>query len=205
MRRALIALLLVGGCALNNAPAPDAFYDFGPRPEKAGPSIEPLLLVEPVVAPAWLDSSAIVYRLAYGDDSQRQSYAQSHWIGPATDLFTARLAGQLAASAEKGIVRAGQGIAADYSLRVELVEFAHIFDSPQTSRGVAELRATLIDRDRRTLVAQKSFAVSKPARTPDASGAVQALRAAADTVIADIVNWVAKASSKQDGGLRTQD
>lgn len=198
MRHALIALLLVGGCALNNAPSPDTFYDFGPRPEKAGPHIEPLLLVEPVVGPAWLESNAIVYRLAYSDDSQRRLYAQSHWIGPATDLFTARLAGQLAASAEKGIVRAGQGIAADYSLRVELVEFAQVFDSAQTSRGVAELRASLIDRDRRTLVAQRSFVVSEPARTADAPGAVQALSAAADAAIVEIVAWVATTLKKKD-------
>lgn len=199
MKFRLFALVVsVCACTFNPAPAPNAFYDFGPRPENPSPSrtIEPLLLIETVHAPSWLDTQSIVYRL--GEDARHRSYANSHWVGPPGDLITARLAGKLAGASEKGIVRAGQGIAADYSLRVELIEFAHVFDSPQTSRGVIQLRASLIDRG--SLVAQKSFAAAFPAPSPDAPGAVRALSNASDAAIAEIVEWVATTL----GGLKNQ-
>jgi cholesterol transport system auxiliary component len=205
--RAAVFLVALSGCAFNPDTTQSAFYDLDPRREKteSSPRIEALLLIEPVYAPSWLDSDAIVYRLAYSQDSRYQSYAHSHWVGPPADLLTARLAGKLAGAARKGVVRAGQRIPVDYSLRVELIEFVHVFDSPQTSQGIVELRASLIDRNPRTLLSQKSFTVVKPARSPDASGAVQALSDASDAAIAEIVEWVAQTLENQDSGLRTQD
>ncbi|MGH8719554.1 MAG: ABC-type transport auxiliary lipoprotein family protein [Burkholderiales bacterium] len=193
MLRALIPLMALAGCAFTPPPpAPNAFYDLGPVPSNkpSSPRIDALLLLEPVQAPSWLQSNAIVYRLAYGENARQQSYAQSYWVGTPPDLFTARLTRQLAGVANKGIVSSGQRIPADFSLRVELTEFVHVFDSPQSSRGVVELRATLIDRNPRALIAQKSFTVSRPAPAPDASGAVQALSDATDEAIVEIADWI---------------
>ena len=192
MRRALFSLLVLTGCAFSPPPAaPNAFYDLGPAPNSSSSSrIDTLLLLEPVHAPPWLQSNAIVYRLEYGEDARHQSYAQSHWVGTPADLFNARLARGLAEAAAKGVVGPGQGIQPDYSLRVELIEFAQVFDSPRTSEGVVRLRATLVESNPRALVAQKTFAAATPANSPNASGAVQAIGDAADAAIVEIVDWL---------------
>lgn len=192
MLRALIPLLVLAGCTFTPPPAaPNAFYDLGPAPlnNPSFPRIDALLLIEPVQAPSWLQSNAIVYRLAYGEDARHRSYAQSYWVGTPADLLTVRLARQLAGVANKGIVSSGQRVPADFSVRVELTEFVHLFDLPQSSRGVVELRATLTDNPH-ALIAQKTFTVSRPARSPDASGAVQALSDATDAAIVEIADWI---------------
>lgn len=196
MLRAAIFLLSLStflGCAFNNAPA-NAFYGLGARSEsnRDDPRIDEPLLVEAVHAPSWLDTTAIVYRLAYTQEARHQAYAHSYWAGPPSDLLTARLTARLADSTN--IVRPGQGIPADHALRVELIEFVQVFESPQSSSGLVQMRASLING--RSLVAQQSFGAAKPAPSPDASGAVRALSDAADSAISEIVEWVAKTIKK---------
>jgi cholesterol transport system auxiliary component len=189
MLRGAVFLLALSACALNNpAPPSAAFYDLLARPiSRTAPSIDELLLVEPVAAPSWLDTNAIVYRLAYAHDAKHHAYANNHWVGPPSDLLTARLVARLADSTS--VVQPGQGLRSDYALRVELLEFVQVFDSPHSSRGVVTLRASLINA--RSLVAQKGFSASTPASSPDASGAVQALSQSAEAVISEILEWVA--------------
>ena len=196
MLRIGVLLFALAGCALNNpAPAPQFFYDLGAaaggNPSRA---IDELLLVESVGAPSWLNSNAIVYRLQYSQDAKHHAYANSHWVGAPNDLLTARLTTRLADSTS--VVRPGQGLRADYALRVELLEFVQVFDSPDTSQGVVQLRASLINSQ--NLLAQKSFSAAAPASTPDASGAAVALSKATDIAISRIIDWVAETLEAQD-------
>ncbi len=92
-------------------------------------------------------------------------------------------------------MRDAEGVKTDYLLRVELEEFSQVFDSPQASRGVAHARATLV-RGGRALAAQKNFVVEKPAPGADAAGGAQALAAAADQLVGEILAWAAQAAEK---------
>jgi len=163
-------------------------YDFGPDPAKgSAPALRQALLVYDVNAPAWLDSQYIFYRLAYQDAARPQAYADSRWVSSPGELIAARVRGRLAASGKGGVIHPGDGTRASYALRIELDEFNQVFDAPGKSRGVVQLRATLLGKA--SLIAQRSFSAERPAATPDAEGGVRALIAASDDVVDQLVGW----------------
>ena len=100
-----------------------------------------------------------------------------------TERVRARFAG-----ASRGVVTAQDGAKADYALRIELEDFSQQFESAQASKGAARLRASLIDQNTRALHAQRTFSAERPA-APNAAGAAQALAAASDAVIEELVAW----------------
>lgn len=196
LRRALAAALgaaLIGaGCSIVPAQRPlAARYDFGPPPAAraaARPLHEPIV-VDDVTAPSWLDTSAMLYRLAYRDVAEPRAYAHSRWVAPPAALLSARLRARVAAADGAGVLVPGDGGRARLVLRVELQEFSQLFESPKRSVAQIELRATLL-RDRR-LSAQRSFVLRVPAATPNAAGGAAALAAASDAAIGRIVAWTA--------------
>ncbi len=180
----------LAGCSFAPPPAPARTqYDFGPAPASPLKGARQAFLVYDVSAPAWLDSPLIHYRLAYQDAARPQAYADSRWVMSPAALFTQRLRGRLAASGGGGIVLPGDPARVHYALRVELEEFAQVFDAPGESRAVLHLRASVLGN--RSLVAQKTFSLERPASTPDAEGGVRALIGASDEAIDQIALWAA--------------
>ena len=180
--------LAFAGCSFAPAPMPAPVnYDFGPAPAGRPKGARQALLVHDVSAPAWLDSPLIHYRLAYQDAARPQSYADSRWVMSPVALLTQRLRGQLAASGSGGIVLPGDSARAHHALRVELDEFAQVFDSPGKSRAVVRLRVSMVGN--RVLLAQRNFQVERPASTPDAEGGVRALIGASDEAIDQLIGW----------------
>jgi cholesterol transport system auxiliary component len=196
MKRALIAVVLgacVAGCSLAPAPAPVAVYDFGIEPPRqTAAKVEASLALDEVSAPGALQSAAIRYRLAYRDGAQVQPYAHARWAAAPAALVQQRLRHALGASAEHGIAAAFDGVRSRFILRIELDSFVQVVESPQAARGIVRLRASLIDTAERSLRAQRVFAAEHPSPTVDASGAVRALSAATDDVIAQVVQWTAR-------------
>jgi cholesterol transport system auxiliary component len=196
MNRALCfaAVLLLAGCSAGpvTRDTPVA-YDFGPQREEAGAAktVRASVLVSSVTAPAWLDSSAVVYRLNYQDSARWQIYANSRWVTAPATLLTQRLRSCVAAVSEGGVVGPADGARADYALRVELEEFTQVFDAADNSRGVVVARASLINSAKRTLVAQKTFTFERAAASSDAYGGVRALAAASAQLVDAITAWTA--------------
>ncbi len=188
--------LLLAGCAAGplNRDAP-AVYDFGPQRDEAttAKTIRASLLLNGVAAPAWLDTPAIVYRLVYQDAARHNVYATSRWATAPAALLTQRLRTRLAAASEGGVLSAADGARADYALRIDLDEFSQVFDAADRSRGVVIARASLVNTARRTLVAQKNFAVERNATSMDAAGGVRALSAAGGELVDAVVVWTATA------------
>jgi cholesterol transport system auxiliary component len=188
-RIATFALILAGaGCSLAPTSGPvTANYDFGLPPQaRAAPALRQALLVYDVSAPSWLDSPLIHYRLSYQDATRPQAYADSRWVTSPAELFTNRLRAQLATSGG-GIIQPGDDARAKYALRVDLEEFIQVFDAPGKSRAVVRFRASVIGN--RSLIAQRSFTVERPARTPDAEGGVRALIGASDEAVDQLIVW----------------
>ncbi|UCV18308.1 ABC-type transport auxiliary lipoprotein family protein [Ferribacterium limneticum] len=158
-----------------------AVYDFGPAPTSllATPRKQPLALE--VRAPLWFDSQGIDYRLAYVDAARLREYARARWAGPPAQMIQQRLMQQLDYSIS------GQG-QARCVVRVEITEFSQVFITPESSKGVLQGRATLLDRSRRQ-VAELDLKIEKSAVSQDARGGVGALSGAVEQLAADLLAW----------------
>lgn len=211
---ALAASLLSACAALPEKPVRPVVYDFGPASLKqpdvtvsmsvasaivtfrmspntsvvAAPPLPALLLAD-IQAPAALDGTAMLYRLAYTDARQLRPYAQARWSMTPAQLVRQRLREQL--SAQRTVLNPGEA-PANLTLRLELEEFTQIFDQPDHASAQVRLRATLVDTQagRERLLAQRQASAQRPAPTPDAAGGVQALAAATDAVVAELAQWV---------------
>jgi cholesterol transport system auxiliary component len=192
---ALLLALSLAGCTLGPPQRPSqALYDLGPPAAPDSPWPAASLAIPRVSAPDWLESPTFQYRLAYQDPLRYHGYAGSRWVASPAQLLTERLR-QAAQASGRGGARDVDGVKADYLLRVDLEEFSQVFDSPGASRAVVRARATLV-RGGRTLAGQKNFAVEKPAPSPDAAGGAQALAAAADQLVAELLAWAAQAAAR---------
>ena len=189
----LPAVVLLGGCGIGpQVKELPASYDLGPQRAyvQENPRIRAVLLLPGVSAPAWLDSSGIIYRLNYHDAARPRAYANSRWSASPAQLLTQRIRSRFAAAA-LGVVTGGDGARADYALRVELEDFSQSFDAPNQSRAAVRARATLVDLASHALHAQRTFALERPAR-PDAAGAVTALAETSDALIEELLGWAAQ-------------
>jgi cholesterol transport system auxiliary component len=204
MKRVLLGILAAAALAacgaLPDKPVRQTMYDFGPAsPAPASTatlSRGPLVLPE-VETTGILDTSALLYRLAYQDANQLLPYAFAKWSAPPGQLLRQRLRDALGkdrpvldAAAAAALTRRGGGVPP--VLRVELEEFSQVFASASESRGVVRLRATLLESSGagERLVAQRSFEVQRPAPSADAAGGVRALIAASDAAATDIAGWL---------------
>ncbi len=197
-----LGLLLSACSSLPTPPVRPQLYDFGPGLTAPAPQDRraPLALA-PVEAVGTADAGqALHYRLAYADAQQLRPYAQARWSQPPAQLLQQRLREQLAQRrAVLGLVEAASlardakaGSTAPDQLRVELEEFSQVFTSPQDSAGVVRLRATVLrpGPGGMQLRGQRAFTVRHPAPQPDAAGGVQALTAASDQAIAQLLQWL---------------
>ncbi|CAA9417091.1 MAG: hypothetical protein AVDCRST_MAG51-1777 [uncultured Ramlibacter sp.] len=201
---ALLLVLLAGCTSFVNRPERPALFDMGTLPpltqpvERPGPRFA--LVVPEIEAAGALEGSSVLYRLGYADDYQLRAYSQSRWSAPPPQLVRQRLRQQLGRertvlNLDETASMARESNQPLYILRMELEEFAHVFDSPQRSRGVIRLRATLLASTPggERLLDQRSIAVQGVAPTPDASGGVRALTEATDAAAADISQWLQQA------------
>jgi cholesterol transport system auxiliary component len=189
-----VVLLATAGCATPQAPVAKAVYDFGPALAQPSvpastastASLPPALALAEVDANAALESTAVVYRLAYADARQLRPYALARWSMPPAQLVRLRLRDALAAN---GPVLSGTDSAAIWVLKVELDEFSQVFDAPASSSGVVRLRATLLRANQ--WVGQRSIWARAPATSADAAGGAKALAAATDDAAKQLAEWVA--------------
>ena len=193
----LLSILLLGGCAaLPDRPVRPAVFDFGPglatQPVTAATQTLPPLLLADIEAPAAVDGTAVLFRLAYADVQQLRPYAHARWSMPPAQLVRQRLRDQL--SLERVVLSPAEG-PASLVLRLELEEFTQVFETPERSVGLVRMRATLLESagGRERLVAQRRFTAQRPAPSPDAPGGVRALTAATDAAVEEIAQWLKQA------------
>ena len=196
----LAACLALGGCALVDKPVRPVVYDFGPgmlvAPELGAAALRGVVTLPEVEAGTALDSTAVLYRLAYADAQLLLPYAQARWSTTPAQLVRQRLRDTL--GQRSTVVNPGEGslsgAATALVLRVELEEFSQLFDAPNHSVGLVRLRATVVQAlaggDR--LMGQRSFVVQRLAPSADAPGGVRALAAATNAAVEEIEQWLSK-------------
>ena len=168
-----------------------ALYDFGVDVKKPEVHVPATLQVSEIMAPSWLDSRDLRYRLRYVDGSLLRTYAETRWAAPPTALFSKRLRQQLAMASD-GVVVPADSVKSGCVLKVELQEFSQIFDSPQSSHARITARVSLVGNGDRNLLAQKHFDIEHKADSPDARGGVTALVATSDELIGNILLWLSE-------------
>lgn len=190
------SLAALTACSAFKEPVRPAVYDFGPPPAESAPpaadaadaKLPPIALAD-VDANQTLDSTAVLYRLAYANDQQLRPYALARWSATPADLVRQRLRERLT---RQRPILAPLSSGADLTLRIELDEFSQVFDAPSKSVGLVRLTATLSKSGPSgdAPVAQRNIVVQRPATTPDAAGGVNALAAATDAAADDIAKWL---------------
>ena len=192
---AALILLMVNGCSiLPKDGAAIVTYDFGLPQQSAADQttrIAGQLEVSPVTAPPWLDSPAILYRLAYHNAARLDAYADSRWAAPPAALITLRLRQALSTASDTRNVSPISQDGAPNRLRVDLEEFSQIFNSPQSSRVLLRAHVSLIQKNAQTPLREHTFILERQAPTPDAAGAASALSLASDEFIDAVLNWLA--------------
>jgi cholesterol transport system auxiliary component len=199
---ALLAALLAAACSslAPEKPMRATLYDFGPGPvaTAAQATVQSPIVLEEVESPGTLESSALLYRLAYADANQLRPYAQARWSAPPARLLRQRLREQLGRdravldpSESASLARVAGTL--PRVLHVELEEFSHVFDSPTQSWGVLRLRVTLMANTPggERLIGQRVVVQRRPAASADASGGVRALAEATDAAAQEIDQWLA--------------
>ncbi|SCX42003.1 ABC-type transport auxiliary lipoprotein family protein [Nitrosospira sp. Nsp1] len=195
----VLAMVTLTGCVAPRTQTPTAIYDFGLQQfttpannadASGNVRLQASLLVAEAATPAWLDSTAIHYRLAYHDPAQAYVYASNRWTSPPATLLTQWIRSRIAGISDGGVMSTADSVQTDYILRVELEEFTQVFDTTDQSRAVVKLRASLINRGTRSLAAQRSFHIEQMAHAPNATGAVRALTEASDKLIGDLLGWL---------------
>ena len=192
----VLVLCVFSGCSLMTSKAPPKTeFDFGPEANALSdspPLSQVQLVVYDVSAPTWMDGTAMYYRLAYQNAAVPLPYADSEWVMSPAALLTQRLRSSAAVDADGGTRAVGVHGPAVYALHSELLEFEQIFDAPGRSHGVLRLRATLEGEGMWT---QRTFAVDRPAPTPNAAGGVTALVECTEELERLLEEWVSRSVS----------
>lgn len=196
-------------------PARPVVYDFGPGAVVAAPSTNSLttspngtqalapIALAGVQAASALDTTAVLYRLAYSDAQQLRPYALARWSMPPAELVLQRLRAHL--GQRRAVLNPIDGVASAtpaLTLRLELDEFSQLFEAPDKSTGLLRLRATLAQTTAtgETLLAQRSFVVQRASPSADAAGGVKALAVATDAAVGEIELWVQQVQTQMQTG-----
>ncbi|MGA9853781.1 MAG: ABC-type transport auxiliary lipoprotein family protein [Gammaproteobacteria bacterium] len=178
-----VTVCLIAGCSLwPNQPPLAQVHDFGLLP--AADHNEGLnVRVDAVMAPTWLSSDAIHYRLLYNDATALRQYADHRWAAPPSDLLAARL-GYLLPPQPVG----DGGMHKVYLLSANLLEFEQDFSGARDAYVRLVLEISLRRAGDGLIIAQHRFVMTQPA-TPDVQGAINGLAQLANEAAAAAVAW----------------
>lgn len=173
----LLAALALSACSGNVRQTAVASFDLGTAAVVWKPATVRLHSVE-AGAPSWLAATAIQYRLLYADPLRRQSYTESRWAAPPAELI-ARALNRQTVTGEGGC-----------RLNLDLDELTQVFDSPQQSRILLDVRASLMAPRGNDVLARKAFSLAHPAPSADARGGVSATAAAVQALGGELGAWL---------------
>lgn len=173
-------LLLLAGCGGLPKPGPQAsLYDFGLATGQNASALPNIRLAGVEAAPG-LEGSEMRYRLAYQNPARVFAFTESRWVAPPDKLLARRI--------EQRLLPTG---AVQCTLHITLEAFDQVFDAPDRSRGLVQIRAKLASgTGRRAVIRATQESSERPATTADARGGAAALTEAADAAITSVIDWV---------------
>jgi cholesterol transport system auxiliary component len=191
MMRPFVALLaLLGSSCASHSPLAVRYDLDGKQVRSASePRLNATIALSPIQAPSWLRTTALIYRLDYEAPAHPRAYTQSQWTAPPGEMLTLRLRNRISAVNDGFTLDHLRENADGYRLEVTLDNFSQIFPSPDESRCVVILSATIVQHGERVL-AQRTFEVERPAPSANAAGAVEGLIDASDSNFDQILTWL---------------
>jgi cholesterol transport system auxiliary component len=168
--------LLLAGCGRVKSTSSVAYYD---RAGAAGANCRIVASLRVDVFAVSGGSSAMQYRLLYSQSATAE-YAESRWVAPPAELVGHALRKRMLSGAAGGACR----------LRVDLDEFAQIFDSASASRAVLEARVQLVAPTGGEILARHSFSLSRPSANADAGGGATALAGTVEALSTELHDWL---------------
>lgn len=188
----LLSIALLAGCGAGSKSISNvAYYDLGAVQPAPNNRIVASLRSIDVYAVSWLDSSAIQYRLLYSANQRRQNFAESRWVAPPAELLGHALKKRMLSGEAGGACR----------LRVDLDEFAQVFDTASASRVVLEARVQLVAPTGGDVLARRSFSLSRPAASADAGGGAAAMAGAVEALSTELHDWLGGLDRTAASGL----
>lgn len=187
---AAAALPLLSGCALLSSPDPVQMYHFGGQApaEARAPIAQPVAMgLRRIEMPQASRTDRLV-----GVTGSEVAYIKgARWVSPADDLYTEALENAFAARAQRvRLVGPRELTTAERSLDVDMRAFEARYDAPGAApSAVITARAQILSREDRSVVAERTFSVSRPASENRVSAIVQAFEAATADINAQIVDW----------------
>jgi cholesterol transport system auxiliary component len=177
----LLSLFVLAACGGNVREAERANYDLGAAAvawKPAGIAIDAVS----VQAPSWLATPAIAYRLLYAGAAERRSYAESRWVAQPAELIERALNRQT-------------GAVGGCRLRLDMDDLIQVFDAPQASRVLLDVRASLLTPQGETILARRAFSVMQAAPSADARGAVAGTASAMQALGAELSAWLTETAA----------
>lgn len=150
------------------------FYDFGLQ--SATHRVAFNLPVTELNAINAIQHSNIRYRLNYKNPAQIFSYAESRWSTLPVDLMRQKID-------KTNISRSS------CSLKLQIVAFDQVFDTADSSYGIVQLQASIIENRSRQLVGTTLISAQNPAGSADAKGGVNALDTASTAALQQAADW----------------
>ncbi len=187
----LAALLLVGCGTGSKSISSIAYYDLGEVQSAPNNRIVASLRSIDVFAVSWLDSSAMQYRLLYVANQRRQNFAESRWVAPPAELLGHALRKRMLSGEASGACR----------LRIDLDEFAQVFDSAKASRVVLQARVQVVEPTGGEILVRRGFNLSRPAASADASGGAAAMAGAVEAFSTEMHDWLGGLDRAAASGL----
>ena len=180
MNRLIIVLIiacLTSCVGVGNKTAnPIAIYDFGLSEKQAKfNSLVPILDITSIEP---MNSTHIRYRLNHENPSRVFNYTESRWSTTPAELLTQLLK-----------THADKPSLLSCHLSIELDAFDHVYDSLNSSHGVALMRVTLQQKKTRVVLATQTFQQQVAANLHNAQGGVAALNHAGLEVLNQAIAW----------------
>ena len=160
----------------NKTASPIAIYDFGLSEKQAKfNSLVPILDIASIEP---MNSTHIRYRLNHENPSRVFNYTESRWSTTPAELLTQLLK-----------THADKPSLLSCHLSIELDAFDHVYDSLNSSHGVALMRVTLQQKKTRVVLATQTFQQQVAASLHNSQGGVAALNHAGLEVLNQAIAW----------------
>ena len=193
---ALFTLLALAGCSLPGKPRQAVSYyvltDPGPVATSSSTHAATLLLREMEAPPFYQDT-----RLAFSrSPGTRGQYQFAQWSEPVPGRLGWMLRQRLeTAGVYRQVAPLGSGVLGDFQLNTRLIDFYHDV-SQAPGMALTMLEAELVRRADGTLVDRRIFVAQVPVASHDAAGAADALGRGANSVMDDLIAWLARAGGR---------
>jgi cholesterol transport system auxiliary component len=183
---------VIGGCSFL-ASSPPATYDLqAPAVERTSSARAVQLTISPPVAVKTIDTEEILIK---GANGRLAYYSGMAWGDRLPRLFQARLVESLANSgAFRAVLTNQDRVTGDFSLAIEIRDF-QVEAAAGGAEAVIDVYVKLVDEHNSAVVTSKRFHAHQLAANQEPGAGVQALNAAFQQVVRDIVIWVSRRSA----------